>query len=173
MKSIERRETVDWKQSNLLDCIQWWTPEGAAAMSQSPHAEKAFTFWTCVPAEGKSRQHSWLGAHRSLDIPPKKGQGAEKVWGFTTEQAASNVLHALEHKGERSHINIILLKTVANGEEREREREKRLHCNPPPTPPHGWICSMVLAAGGNYHAVSELPPHQCATSFGRRAKLHY
>lgn len=35
------------------------------------------------------------------------------------------------------------------------------------------ICSMVLAAGGNYQALSELVPHQCATSSGMPAKLCY
>lgn len=42
-----------------------------------------------------------------------------------------------------------------------------------PPAAHCWICSMVLAAGGDYHAVSELPPHQCATSSGMPAKLRY
>lgn len=51
------------------------------------------------------------------------------------------------------------------------ETEDRLHWSS--LPADCRICSMVLAAGGNYHAVSELPPHQCATSFGMQAKLRY
>lgn len=149
MKTIERmgERALDWKYSKLLDCSQWWTSEDAAVKNQSP----------------SSHRHSCTKQNKLLNLCCSRGKRP-------SPQNKGRVMKRSDVSQQSRQIQTCFTYSTIKGRDHTSISSRG---STGPLPADCWICSMVLAAGGNYHAVSELPPHQCATSFGMLAKLPY
>lgn len=168
------KRALDWKYSKLLDCSQWWTSEGAGVMNQSPSSHRysctkqnKLQILNLCSSGGKRPSRLAVGCSRIRRYPPQNKGRVMKRSDVSQQSRQLQTCFTHSNIKGRDHTSISSFWKLWLMEKRQRKGSTG------PLPADCWICSMVLAAGGNYHAVSELPPHQCATRLGMQAKLRH